>query len=307
LVGKISTAAVAIGANAGLTSQGSIAVAVGQGAGANTQGNFAVAIGVNAGFNTQGANAVSIGNGAGNSLQAGNAVAVGVLAGQFNQNTSAIAVGRLAGQNSQGANAIAIGTITALASQGINSIAIGTSTANNQGTGAIAIGANSVANVQTANSIVINASGNAVTASNAGFYVAPVRNDSSNVTNAVYYNTTTKEVTFGPGAPTYLNRSDIAGNITLTLAQGGTYLYSTTAAADTVTIPSNANVAFPVGTTITVVLQGVGSLALTPQANVSLYLGGNSTSTTRTVSPYGIATLIQADTNVWFINGTGVY
>jgi hypothetical protein len=36
-------------------------------------------------------------------------------------------------------------------------------------------------------------------------------------------------------------------------------------------------------------------------------LGGNSTSTTRTISPYGIATLLQVATNVWFINGTGVY
>jgi hypothetical protein len=138
-------------------------------------------------------------------------------------------------------------------------------------------------------------------------YVNPVRNDTGNTTNGVYYNTTTKELTYGPGSPTYLNKSTISGNVTLTLAQGGTFVYSTTAAADVVTIPSNANVAFPIGTTITVVLQGVGSLALTPQANVLVYLGGNSTSTTRTVSPYGIATLIQVATNTWFINGTGVY
>jgi hypothetical protein len=31
------------------------------------------------------------------------------------------------------------------------------------------------------------------------FTVAPMRNDTGNITNSMYYNTTTKEVTYGPG------------------------------------------------------------------------------------------------------------
>ena len=139
------------------------------------------------------------------------------------------------------------------------------------------------------------------------FYVNPVRNDTGNVTNVVYYNTSTKEVTYGPGPSTTISRSTISGNTTLTLSQAGTFLYSTTSTAQTVTIPTNASVTFPIGTTINVTLNGTGSVALTPASGVTLYLAGNSTSGTRTVSPYGLATLLQVDTNVWFVNGSGVY
>jgi hypothetical protein len=49
-----------------------------------------------------------------------------------------------------------------------------------------------------ANSIILNASGTDLPSTNSGLYIDPVRNDTGNVTNAVYYNTSTKEVTYGP-------------------------------------------------------------------------------------------------------------
>jgi hypothetical protein len=49
-----------------------------------------------------------------------------------------------------------------------------------------------------ANSIAINASGVALNPANAGFYVNPIRNDATPV-NICYYNTTTREVTYGGG------------------------------------------------------------------------------------------------------------
>jgi len=39
---------------------------------------------------------------------------------------------------------------------------------------------------------------------------------------------------------------------------------------------------------------------------VSLYLAGNSTPANRTVTTYGMATLLNVAANVWMINGTGV-
>lgn len=99
----------------------------------------------------------------------------------------------------------------------------------------------------------------------------------------------------------------ISGNITLNLTQIGNCLYSTTATAETVTIPLNASVAFPIGTTINIVLIGNGSVQIIPDAGVSLYLAGSSTNGSRTISPYGIATLLQVNTDVWVVNGTGVY
>jgi hypothetical protein len=39
---------------------------------------------------------------------------------------------------------------------------------------------------------------------------------------------------------------------------------------------------------------------------VSLYLAGNSTAGNRTISTYGMASLLNVAANVWMINGTGV-
>jgi hypothetical protein len=50
-----------------------------------------------------------------------------------------------------------------------------------------------------------------------GFYVNPVRNDLSNIANVVYYNATTKELTYAPTAPTYGN-----ANVALYLANATT-------------------------------------------------------------------------------------
>jgi hypothetical protein len=268
-------------------------IAIGQQAAFTSQGSFGVAIGYQSGFTTQGSEATAVGTSSGYNLQAAAAVGVGAYAGYQNQGASAVAVGTEAGNVFQGINAVAIGRRAG---------------ATSQGTGAIAIGYQAGYTSQAANTIIINATGASLDSTQANsFYIAPVRNDTGNTTNAVYYNTTTKEVTYGPGSPTYLNKSTLTGNTTMTLSQAGQFLYSTTSTAQSLTIPTNASVAFPVGTTVTVVLQGTGSVELIPASGVSLYLGGNSTSATRTVSPYGIATLLQVAANTWFINGTGVY
>jgi hypothetical protein len=65
-------------------------------------------------------------------------------------------------------------------------------------------------------------------------------------------------------------------------------------------------VAFPVGTAITVVNAGVGTITVGKQVEASLYLAGNSTNSSRTLSSYGMATLLKTATNEWFINGTGL-
>ena len=112
-----------------------------------------------------------------------------------NQIAGAIAIGS-AGGSSQGANAIAIGS-NAGQSQLFNAIAIGSSAGQtNQGSGSIAIGYAAGQLNQANNSIVLNASGTALNLAIAGLYIAPVRNDTGNVAQAVYYNTSTKELTY---------------------------------------------------------------------------------------------------------------
>ena len=97
-----------------------------------------------------------------------------------------------------------------------------------------------------------------------------------------------------------------AGNITLGAIDGGKHYYSTATAPTTLTIPSNANVAFATGTAITIINAGTGNISIAKQVEVSLYMAGNSTSAARTLTSYGMATVLKTATNQWFINGTGV-
>ena len=184
--------AVAIGLNAG-RSQGNYAVAIGKFSANSSQGEYSVAIGPNAGFENQLSNAVSIGSSAGASSQGINSVAVGVSAAY----------------NTQGNNAVAIGNSAAYLLQGLNSVAIGDSAGIFYlGNNSIAIGANAGNNLQGNNSIVFNATGSNLRNTTANtFTVAPIRNDVANIAEIVFYNTTSKEITYG-------NIVSVAGNVT---------------------------------------------------------------------------------------------
>jgi len=97
-----------------------------------------------------------------------------------------------------------------------------------------------------------------------------------------------------------------AGNVTLALTDAGKHYLDTSLAPLTVTIPTNANVAFEIGTVVSFVNQSTGNLVITAPTGGNLWLGGNATSANRTITTYGVATLLKVGTNNWFINGTGV-
>jgi hypothetical protein len=105
----------------------------------------------------------------------------------------------------------------------------------------------------------------------------------------------------------YLNIPQVtASNVTLALTDAGKHYYSTTAGSLTLTIPTNANVAFATGTAISIVVQAAGNVLVNAAGGVTLYMAGNSTAANRVVSTYGMATLMKVATDTWFINGTGV-
>ena len=275
-----SLASVAFGQSAGSVSQGEFAVAIGDNAGNNAQGTDAVAIGASAGLNTQGSGAVAFGQGAGETSQGNGAVAIGKAAGGNNQGINSIAIGKNAGQADQGNN-----------------------------------------------SIILNATGAVLDQTTANtFIVAPIRNATGN-NGILQYNDSTKEITYSNTIT--LSNITVSGNITgntngfaigyleapqntqntsytLTLTDSGKHIYSQNTATQVLTIPTNANVAFAIGTAISIVLQGSGSMIVSPFSGVTLYLAGNSTSASRTISTYGMATLMKVATDTWFINGTGV-
>jgi hypothetical protein len=336
---------------AGNTTQGIGAVAVGAYAGSTTQGIDAVAVGDSAGYNTQGNNAIAIGASAGTNTQGKSSVAIGQIAGRDAQGNNSVAVGFGAGYNTQGANAVAIGS--------------------NAGT-----------TNQANNSIIINATGNPLEQTRVNtFTVAPVRNDVANIGEIVFYNTTSKEITYGniisvagnisagnlnvtgnivdTGALSIITGSNgnialipngtgivtassaftavgnitggniittgnitgntggfaigyrdipqvvFTSNATLALTDAGKHYFSSNS-ANVITVPNNTTVSFNIGTAISIVQQGTANLTVTPGSGVTMYLAGNSTSSSRTLGNYGMATLMKVDTNTWFINGTGV-
>jgi hypothetical protein len=113
------------------------------------------------------------------------------------------------------------------------------------------------------------------------------------------------------GAGTAVGYRDIpqvsfTANATLAATDAGRHYYSTLATANTLTIANNTSVSWSVGTAISIVNRGSGNITIAQGSGVSLYLAGNSTPANRTVTTYGMATLLNVAANVWMINGTGV-
>jgi hypothetical protein len=96
-----------------------------------------------------------------------------------------------------------------------------------------------------------------------------------------------------------------AANLTLIAGDAGKHYYATNTSPTTLTIPLNSSVAFALGTVITVVNQGTGNITVA-KGSTTMYLAGNSTSSNRTITSYGVGTLLKVATDTWFINGNGV-
>jgi hypothetical protein len=202
------------------TGQGYRAIALGYEAGQTNQGDFSVAVGLHAGQDTQGSGTVAVGHSAGQTNQQQNATAVGNHAGQNTQGYRATAIGYRAAygdDSGQGEYAVAVGAFAGYGSQVQNSIAINASGNNLNPTEAglyidpirneTATGGNiAVYNTDTKEVVYTN-----VTVNDAGITLAngTVISDTTEsglfvdslnfgeTGNIVFYNTTTKEVTYG--------------------------------------------------------------------------------------------------------------
>jgi plastocyanin len=106
----------------------------------------------------------------------------------------------------------------------------------------------------------------------------------------------------------YLNIPQVsfAANATIGLTDAGKHYYSTSASNLALTIANNTSVSWTVGTAITIVNRGSANITIAQDTGVSLYLAGNSTAANRTMTTYGMSTLMNVAANVWMITGTGV-
>jgi hypothetical protein len=287
---------VSIGGSAGISSQGEEAVAVGYHSGRYSQGGNAVAIGRNAGNSNQGQSSVAVGRNSGNINQGANSVSVGRNSGNINQGVEAVAIGHSAGNITQGNLAIAIGSFAGLQDQQQYAVAIGAYAGNNnQGANSVAIGSfagyPSVAN----NAIVINGDTLPLDAPNSGLYISPIRNDNSNVTNTVYYNTTTKELTYSVIAGSDYGNANVA-NYLPTFSGNLTSLNTITATGNIA-----GNYFIGNGSQLTGISAGniIGSYSNT---NVFAYLGSNSNAVITTTG--NITTTANISGNYFIGNGS---
>lgn len=95
-------------------------------------------------------------------------------------------------------------------------------------------------------------------------------------------------------------------SFTVSLSDRGKHIYTANGTSQTITIANNSSVQFPIGSAISIVNQGAGTVTIARGTGVSLYLAANNTNADRTIATYGMATILKVDTDTWFINGAGV-
>jgi hypothetical protein len=100
-----------------------------------------------------------------------------------------------------------------------------------------------------------------------------------------------------------LPQNSQSGGYTLVIGDAGKHIYSS--ATQTVTIPANASVAFPIGTVVTFI-SGTGATTTIAITSDTMYLAGSGTTGSRTLAAYGMATAVKVTSTSWYINGTGL-
>ena len=318
---------IAIGVNAATSQQGFQSIAIGAGAGNSSQCSNSVAIGTQSGATSQTTGAVAIGICSGFTGQGTCSVGVGAFSAQTNQGIAAVAIGSGAGCGTQATQAVAVGRVAGGNSQSCNAVAVGAFAGRcNQGTSAIALGACAGIANQANNSIVINATGSNLNNTVANSLVVdPIRNDANNTSNALYYNTTTKEVTWGPGGVGGYANANVAAYLNAGLDGN---------------IMPNANATYSLGNSTnqwkelwvsgsTIYLGGLplssangqllvsGDPIITANSNVIInttadietsedVIANNVTANTQIASPVGFIDTVTANTHVYSNNITGI-
>lgn len=101
------------------------------------------------------------------------------------------------------------------------------------------------------------------------------------------------------------NSQAAAATYTLVLSDDGKHVYLTGGTTNTLTVPTNASVAFTIGTVITVVNNNSGICTITGPAS-GLQLANSTAATTRSLATKGMATMIKVATDLWYVSGAGV-
>jgi hypothetical protein len=114
---------------------------------------------------------------------------------------------------------------------------------------------------------------------------------------------TTSTATAGAGYMGLPQNATTTGSYTIVAADAGKHIYAS--ATRTVTINSNANLALPIGTTLTFIA-GTGATMTIAITSDTMYLAGPGTTGSRTLAPFGMATAVKITSTSWMISGNGL-
>ena len=91
---------------------------------------------------------------------------------------------------------------------------------------------------------------------------------------------------------------------TLVLTDNGDYIEMNNASANTLTVPPNSSVAFPVGSQVTVIQTGTGTTTIAPGSGVTINYFSPTSAATRTLrAQWTAATLIKRASDTWVLIG----
>jgi hypothetical protein len=103
----------------------------------------------------------------------------------------------------------------------------------------------------------------------------------------------------GGGSLLYTLNSQ-AASYTLVLSDAGKVIPVSNASANTVTVPPNSSVAFPIGSVVTLIQTGVGQTTITAGAGVTIR---SENSKLKLKAQYATAGLLKIDTDTWVAFG----
>jgi hypothetical protein len=129
-----------------------------------------------------------------------------------------------------------------------------------------------------------------------------------NGTGGVVINTVADATTASTAASVgYLGlpQSTTATSATLAIGDAGKHIYVTTA-SQTITIPANGTVAYPIGTTITFIAGPSATTVSIAITTDTMRLAGGALTGTRTLAANGMATAVKVAATTWYINGVGL-
>jgi len=128
-----------------------------------------------------------------------------------------------------------------------------------------------------------------------------INSDTLRVGNPAAGTTSTGASGFGyMGLP---QNANVTGAYPIVASDAGKHIYST--ATRTVTIPANASIAMPIGSTL-VFIAGSGATVTIAITSDTMYLAGPGTTGSRILAPFGMATAVKITATSWIISGNGL-